>query len=135
MRLMEKASVHDPINLFRWAIQRGYVTVEKPPAAPKNTEPQPVVPNWSVTVGDRTAVGRLRFALDRARERFLLASRDFSECAGDGAIAVGGPDRILRLELPDHRRQTAFEEYQQARRDLKEFLMKDAEGIASEEEL
>src|SRR3974390_2230592 len=29
MRLMEKAGVHDPINLLRWAILRGYVKVER----------------------------------------------------------------------------------------------------------
>jgi len=26
--LMEKADVHDPISLFRWAICRGYVTID-----------------------------------------------------------------------------------------------------------
>jgi DNA-binding NarL/FixJ family response regulator len=28
MRLMEKAAVHDPIRLFRWALQSGYVEVD-----------------------------------------------------------------------------------------------------------
>jgi hypothetical protein len=32
MRLMEKAGVHDPIRLLRWAILRGYVKVERVPA-------------------------------------------------------------------------------------------------------
>ena len=64
MRLMEKAKVHDPINLFRWAIERGYVTVERRPSTAKQAEPEPAMPNWSMTVGDRTVVGKLTFALD-----------------------------------------------------------------------
>jgi len=28
MRLMDKAGVHDPISLFRWALRRGYVSLE-----------------------------------------------------------------------------------------------------------
>jgi len=29
MRLMDKAEVHDPISLFRWAIIEGYIVVER----------------------------------------------------------------------------------------------------------
>jgi DNA-binding CsgD family transcriptional regulator len=39
MRLMEKANVHDSINLFRWAIQRGHVTVEGPPGTAAKAKP------------------------------------------------------------------------------------------------
>ncbi len=28
MRLMDKAGVHDPISLFRWAVRNGYVSIE-----------------------------------------------------------------------------------------------------------
>ena len=30
MRLMEKAGVHDPINLFRWALLQGHVSLMRP---------------------------------------------------------------------------------------------------------
>lgn len=30
MRLMDKAAVHDPISLFRWALLEGYIVVERP---------------------------------------------------------------------------------------------------------
>jgi DNA-binding NarL/FixJ family response regulator len=29
MRLMDKAGVHDPISLFRWALIEGYITIER----------------------------------------------------------------------------------------------------------
>lgn len=32
MRLMDKAQVQNSIGLFRWAIRRGYVRIEQPPA-------------------------------------------------------------------------------------------------------
>ena len=28
MRLMDKAAVHDPISLFRWAIRTGYIVID-----------------------------------------------------------------------------------------------------------
>jgi DNA-binding NarL/FixJ family response regulator len=36
MRLMEKAGVHDAIRLFRWALEKGHVTLDEPlaPAGP-----------------------------------------------------------------------------------------------------
>jgi DNA-binding CsgD family transcriptional regulator len=70
MRLMEKANVHDPINLMRWAILRGYVTVERP--TPPPLPPQLPTAQWSLTLGDKTTVGKLTIAFQeyqRARER------------------------------------------------------------------
>lgn len=31
MRLMDKAGVHDPISLFRWALRRGYISLDSHP--------------------------------------------------------------------------------------------------------
>src|SRR6185312_9887032 len=39
MRLMDKAEVHDPISLFRWALIEGYIVVERRvPAATSESE-------------------------------------------------------------------------------------------------
>jgi DNA-binding NarL/FixJ family response regulator len=32
MRLMEKAGVHDAISLFRWALEKGHVTLDDAPS-------------------------------------------------------------------------------------------------------
>jgi two-component system secretion response regulator SsrB len=31
-KLLEKAAAHDVVHLFRWAIERGYVSVERKPS-------------------------------------------------------------------------------------------------------
>jgi DNA-binding NarL/FixJ family response regulator len=33
MRLMDKAEVHDPISLFRWALLQGHIVLDHPPAS------------------------------------------------------------------------------------------------------
>jgi DNA-binding CsgD family transcriptional regulator len=88
MRLMEKAGVHDPINLLRWAIQRGYVTVERP-VPPVVVPPQLPTAQWSLTLGDRTTVGKLTIAFQeyqRAREKleeYLSADAEGIGAGGD----------------------------------------------------
>ncbi len=134
MRLMEKANVHDPINLFRWAIQRGYVTVQRPSTPARKPEPE-AVSNWSVTLGDRAMVGKLTFALDQARKRFLDASRELSCAAGEVSMGIHGPDRILRFAPPEDRRRAAYEEYERARRNLDDFLLAESRRAASGEEM
>jgi two-component system secretion response regulator SsrB len=33
-RLLEKAAAHDAVHLFRWALEQGYVSVERKPPPP-----------------------------------------------------------------------------------------------------
>ena len=50
MRLMDKAAVHDPISLFRWALLKGYIVLEyRSPAPP--VEPEPVIRKVHSIVG------------------------------------------------------------------------------------
>jgi hypothetical protein len=87
-----------------------------------------------MTVGDLTVVGKLTFAIDQARNRFLEASREFAEGPADGAMErIAGSNQRLRLQVPENRRQAAFEEYQRARQNLEQYLTTDAKGISSEE--
>lgn len=134
MRLMEKANVHDPINLLRWAIRRGYVTVERPSAPAREPEPE-TVSNWSVTIGDGAMVGKLTFAIDQARKRFLDVSRELGQAAGEVSMGIHGPDRILRFDPPEDPRRVAYEEYQKARRNLDEFLLAESGEEASGKEI
>jgi DNA-binding NarL/FixJ family response regulator len=42
MRLMDKAEVHDPISLFRWALIQGYIVLDHPapPSDPAPSDPE-----------------------------------------------------------------------------------------------
>jgi hypothetical protein len=119
MRLMEKAGVHDPINLFRWAILRGYVTVERSAAEYRD---------GAMRIADRTMLEKLTFDLDQARQRLLDASLEFNEATRK--VSVGnGVDGMREREAPENRRQLAYEEYRRAQRRLDEFLLADARGL------
>jgi len=129
---MEKAAVHDPINLLRWAILRGYVTIDpKPTTKPKVDPRHPPAGGRTKAGGDRAMLRKLTLALHRARKRFLDVSQELGEGAAGVPTKKTAPKGAVRQ---DSRKQEAFEEYQKARQKLEQYLSATTEGVESEEE-
>lgn len=134
MRLMEKANVHDPINLLRWAIQRGYVTIEKGPASASKLESECTADGWGLDAPEGAVFGSLAMALDGARNRFLAPSREFIAAPAEVATGLTDPEGILLLEIRANHGRAGFEEYRPTRESVADGLLEDDEEIEATDE-